>query len=567
MRIARVLFVLVIATSQVVFPVPSATADDMMPPSNIVIAQMYPGTYSGELKDQEFIEIYNNSDTAVDVTNWCVKYIPYTGNPTSDSVITSCLTPPNTNTKLWLGARGYAVFISNEFKPTTHADVYFDGGISQRSGYVQLVDQQANEVDKLGWGSVKVYGDEDGTYPAFPKDELTSGNALQRKHDGDVMQEDTGNDGDDFMSVDAIIIHASSVYEEETIIDECPNLEDTNEIPEGYFQDDERNCHLDSCLNLDGPQFVVPVGYDSDANHNCTQHDECDNLPDTQTAIPDLMIRGEDNDCVIDHSPLELTEILPNADGSDIGNEFIEIHNSGDTTINLTYYAIKIGGNSKIYSFPIGASIGPGEYRSFSDSEMKFTLVNTSSRVVLTAIGDVVFGDTGVYTSPAEDESWALINSNWQYTNRPTPGAKNLVSIQQADSGSSASSPKPCEANHYRSPETGRCRKIKTTTRTPCKANQYRSEETGRCRKVLGASTRKPCKANQYRSEETGRCRKLPNSTVPDAAFAVQPIKDTGVTFVGWWALGGIGLLAIGYGAWEWRQELVALWLRLMKRS
>ena len=40
------------------------------------------------------------------------------------------------------------------------------------------------------------------------------------------------------------------------------------------------------------------------------------------------------------------------------------------------------------------------------------------------------------------------------------------------------------------------------------------------------------------------------------AAFAVEPVKDGGKAFIGWWALGGVGVLAGGYGVWEWRREM-----------
>jgi len=30
------------------------------------------------------------------------------------------------------------------------------------------------------------------------------------------------------------------------------------------------------------------------------------------------------------------------------------------------------------------------------------------------------------------------------------------------------------------------------------------------------------------------------------------------MAFAGWWALGGVGTLAAGYGAWEWRREMIS---------
>ncbi|HUO61995.1 MAG TPA: lamin tail domain-containing protein, partial [Candidatus Bathyarchaeia archaeon] len=123
------------------------------------------------------------------------------------------------------------------------------------------------------------------------------------------------------------------------------------------------------------------------------------------------MVRGDGNSCKWDVPPLEITEILPNAIGSDTGNEFIEVHNNTNQMIDLSLYSVAVGINGdKVYGFPVGATIAPGEYRAFSDSLMKFTLVNTTSRVVLNGIDGSVQGDTGAYDSPADGESWALID-------------------------------------------------------------------------------------------------------------------------------------------------------------
>ena len=58
------------------------------------------------------------------------------------------------------------------------------------------------------------------------------------------------------------------------------------------------------------------------------------NVNGIQTAIPNTMIRGDGNDCDWDVQPLQLTEILPNAVRSDTGNEFIEIYNPTDRTVD-----------------------------------------------------------------------------------------------------------------------------------------------------------------------------------------------------------------------------------------
>lgn len=579
-RTVRGLLSIILILAQMNVLIPHASA---LSKSGVVIAQMYPGATN--VATQEFVELYNSSPSDVDVTGYCVSYISSSGATTTKL---GCLTAPDTSTRLWMKAGGFATFASNEYKAAMNAtaDVYFAGGISASAGHVKLTDASGNELDRLGWGTASSPETKAATAPA-------NGKSLSRIVTSSVMQ-DTDNNANDFIQATPTY-HGSTVYEVVTVVDLCPNIPDAQPtIPAGYALDDSGNCQPDSCLNITGLQTSVPDGDDSDDAGNCTQHDDCSNINDIQAAVPNNMKRGEGNDCVWDVQPLAITEILPNAVGTDTGNEFIEVYNPTNQTIDLSLYSVAVGLNGeKSYAFPIGATIAPGEYRAFSDSEMKFTLVNTTSRVQLNAIDGSTLGDTGEYDSPAEGESWAFINGQWQYTNQPTPGAENKASVEDetpvdaTDSGSAAcpagkyrnpltnrcrtiatdvSILAACDADQYRNPETGRCKKIDASTLTPCKDGQYRSEETNRCRNIVTASTQKPCKDNQYRSEQTNRCRNLPVATVPDAAYAVQPVKDTVMTFIGWTALAGIATMAVVYGGWEWRREIAGIWLRFFRR-
>ena len=123
-----------------------------------------------------------------------------------------------------------------------------------------------------------------------------------------------------------------------------------------------------------------------------------------------------------------------------------------------------------------------------------------------------------------------------------------------------------CDVDEYRNPDTGRCRKITITSLVPCKDGQYRSEETNRCRNIVVASSKKPCTDNQYRSEATGRCRNLPVASVPNAAFGVKPVEDSAIVFMGWWVMGGVVLVAVGYSIWEWRREMIGLTKKVLKK-
>lgn len=146
--------------------------------------------------------------------------------------------------------------------------------------------------------------------------------------------------------------------------------------------------------------------------------------------------------------------------------------------------------------------------------------------------------------------------------------------------------PTPCAAGYYRHPETNRCRKIEVDDGlAPCRPDQYRSPETGRCRKILLAEEPKPCAPDQYRNPETGRCKKIASEEklkpcapgqernpetnrcrkiqkdISNPGFKVEDIEASADAVASWWALGGVGSLAVGYAGWEWRTEMLR-WLR-----
>jgi hypothetical protein len=575
MRFTKLLVVFLFVFLQVLIPVPIAKA---APSSTIVISHIIAGETNAT--NSEFVGLYNNSSVDINVTGYCLK------NKTPAQI--ACI-QAEPNTKVFIRAHNYLTIASTTFAASHNyvPDTTFTSSnlITVGGDTVTLFDAASNEVDHVTWGPSSL--------------SLVTNGTLQRKANptgaGTLIDSDVTTS--DFTALTTAVFPPNASYDEVTVVDVCPNIADVQQtMPTGYLANENGDCQPDSCLNIAGLQVSVPDHYDSDAAGNCTEHDECDNLAGTQQAIPNNMIRSGGNTCVWDLAPLELTELLPNAAGSDTGNEFVEIYNPTNRTVDLSIYSIRVGSNGeKSYAFPIGSTIAPGEYRAFSDSVMKFTLVNTTSRVLLTAIDGTTLGDSGVYDSPVDGESWALFGDSWQYTNQPTPGSSNHAYVYDepavADTTDTGLAPCPtgkyrnpltnrcrtvatdaavlsaCDADQYRNPDTGRCRKISVTGDvTLCKDGQYRSEETNRCRNIVAASTAKPCKDNQYRSEETGRCRSVAASGVPDAAFAVQPVKDTGMAFVGWWALGGVGLFAVGYAGWEWRRELVQIWYRVVGR-
>ncbi len=568
------------------FSVQIASATDVAQ-SGVVISQV-------QVKDSvsssnEIVEIYNDSSNAVDITNWCVYYASkdYLTVPTSDWRKLVCFTPEVAGSEIVLGGKSYSRIISKSFAPP-YAGSYlavFTATLSNDAGHVKLVDNQGLEIDRVGWGEE---ADNPEGLPAI----INTSSAIERKYDidRDVLI-DTNNNAADFF---------------DTASDLCRNMVGFQDmVPVGYLSDTSHSCSLapDMCVNIDGLQIVMPDGYAFDEAGDCVSLDVCLNLDGIQYDMPKNYTIDSEGSCINDLLPLKITELLPNPVGNDIGSEFIEIYNPNKSLVDLSDYKLSIGlSDEKTLSFPDGSTIDGLSYKPFYSSDLNFTLVNSSSRVKLLLNDSRVLDMTDNYLDPLPGMAWALVDSVWQYTDRITPGDENLeksaettdaVQIASVETTTSDVSLKPCAPNQYRNPETNRCRLIVADTSEiliPCKAGQYRSEETNRCRSivadvvslvpcsegeernpetnrcrsVLGTSTTAllPCSEGEERNPETNRCRKIV-STMPTAGFAVQPISDTATGVVGWWAFGGIGLLALGYAGWEWRTEVVRISRRL----
>lgn len=518
---------------------------------NIVISQVQAGALTGAIDAaaQEFVSIYNNSDQDVDISNWCVV----------NKVLVSfaCFTPSAVNETLHLPSHKYATISSESFAEQHNyvPDVKYSkvgsyGSIVAGSDNITLIDSNGSIIDGISWET-----------------SLTGGSLLQRQTDAIFADKLIETDAaDDFKKITTLVVPDSGL--EEWVV-------------------------ADVCLNMNGIQTIVPDGYTLYENGDCIDHDECPNLIGIQSDIPDGFIKSVDNNCKLNLLQLRLSELLPNAIGSDVGNEFIEIYNPNDVDVDLTNYVIYVGIDYEShYKFPTGSHIGPGQYIVFSNNDIKFTLVNTESSVRLSSIDDTIIDETSAYDSPKEGMAWALIDDTWQYTNRPTPGTMNMVSLIEPDIVAVVieDNIEPCAANQYRSPETNRCRLIviAETTLVACKDGQYRSEETNRCRSiapdanvlapcvegeernpdtnrcraitasVLGSSDLVPCKEGQERNPETNRCRNVV-SEIPQADYAPEQTAEPSTSYMSWLALAGVGTVAIGYGAWEWRREIMRL--------
>lgn len=288
---------------------------------------------------------------------------------------------------------------------------------------------------------------------------------------------------------------------------------------------------------------------------------------------------------------LKLSEIASNVD-----EQFIEIINSGEKTVITTGCKLTVG-DSGVRENIDNIELNPGEFLTIKIKNTNLKLPKTKGKVyLLDEAGSQI--DSAEYEKLAKSSSWSLIDDEWTRTFAITEGAANIfkeypdcqngyernmlgrcvkIAIPPVESS--------CPAGQYRHPETRRCRKIEAAkTITPCKDGYYRSEETGRCRSIASAAakTLKPCPEGQFRNSATGRCkkiastddiakecpegfernpqtkrcRKIKSANMPTVGSAAAEVKQVAGATWGWWVFGGVSLLAVGYGIWQWRWEI-----------
>ena len=288
---------------------------------------------------------------------------------------------------------------------------------------------------------------------------------------------------------------------------------------------------------------------------------------------------------------LKLSEIASNVD-----EQFIEIINSGEKTVITTGCKLAVG-DSGVRENIGDIELNPGEFLTIKIKNTNLKLPKTKGKVyLLDEAGSKI--SSAEYEKLAKSSSWSLIDDEWMQTFMITENSENIfkeyldcqngyernalgrcvkIAIPPVES--------PCPVGQYRHPETYRCRKIEAAkTITPCKGGYYRSEETGRCRSIASAAakTLKPCPEGQFRNSSTGRCkkiastddiakecpegfernpqtkrcRKIKSASMPTVSSAAAEVKQVAGATWGWWVFGGVSLLAVGYGVWQWRWEI-----------
>ncbi|MEX0934380.1 MAG: lamin tail domain-containing protein [Candidatus Saccharimonadales bacterium] len=512
----------------------------------------------------EFIELYNTTDEDISLDGWRIEFINQSGS--KNRIVAEFVDNPDEDIEYVIATDGFFVISHEEYLEesdyliTSRLNL---GHLNYNDGTVVLFNSDDEVVDMLGYGDPE-------HYLGSAALSLNKDQSLRRcfDADGDIVNE--GNNGEDFA-----------------------------------ISDQPRPGDRYDCLK--------PEEDDDDSSNDENGEDEGDEIDDENNNGDNDNSDSDDNGLDNDHhlycEGVVLSELLPNPEGprSQFPREehaFIEIFNRTNEPIDLEGCGLQImyvnsGNMSDIFWFDENLTIEPFEFMVFFEQDSDLALpVGVSGKVYLLTANDIELDeieldesslDNSLYEEPIpEGASWALFTDEedyWQWTYSPTPGEINIEQgtkpLPDCEPGRERNPetgrcrniiqeepPPDCGPGRERNPETNRCRNIasaSSSTLVPCQPHQERNPETNRCRNIESSSSLVPCGPNQERNPETNRCR---NITLPNEE-AISDIQDVRAAYVAapisWWFSGGLFLLALGYGVWEWRRDISNLLRRLRK--
>lgn len=391
----------------------------------MVISEVQSGVTGGAT--QEFISLYNNSTSEVDLSDWCLR--------NKKDVTVGCFYTGMPHIRILVPSYGHATIASSTYAQT-HPDLYFShvfeplnqssGSLVGSNDTLVLVDAAGDEIDRMNWTE---------TAP--------SGMIYQRAFSGEdeaspLLYIDTDS-SDDWRAVERDALPSDTTYyiEIEVIVPPLPTVRITELLPNASGADAgkefiELQNYGTEAVDLSGAQLWVGLG------------------------------------------PVDVL-LLPDGVFIEPGEYFVVTHDLVDYTLVNTTGKV---GLASVDGVMIDVS---EEYQNPKDDKAWALIGEAWQYTNQPTPGSENLPDKVVEPVARSASSTLKPCASNQYRHPQT----NRCRLIQAAS----SAPAPCRADQYRSPETNRCRKIASEPIiTPCREGQERNPDTNRCRNIKAMS-------------------------------------------------------------------------------
>ncbi|RJO58879.1 PKD domain-containing protein [Candidatus Parcubacteria bacterium] len=345
--------------------------------NHIVISEIQIGGATGFSTD-EFVELYNPLDTAVDLGGW--QLIKRTASGAAYPLLENfeAIQIPAHGYFLIAHPTGYRGSVAPDTRYSTNNSISADNS-------VELANSQGI-VDLVGWGKASNF-EFAAAIPPGPAKSLERkalpGSTAESMQDGgaDVFRgngEDMDNNANDWV---------------------------VRNLPEPQSANSE----------LEFITAPAPPAADQNLNQNSNQNSNQNFNQNLNAPIANLYAGPKS---------VLISEIFPNPKGDDAKSEFIELFNFGETAVNLKDW--KLEDTSKgAYVLPEIALASNG-WLVIKRSDSGIALNNSGGETVnlITPDGAIVASAHYPESAP-ENQTYALIDKTWVWSGKPTPGAEN----------------------------------------------------------------------------------------------------------------------------------------------
>lgn len=416
--------------------------------NHVIISEIQTGSVNDA--SQEFVELYNPTNSPVALDAWTMEYASSAGTTWTKKATLAGSIP----------AHGFYLMTTSGY---LSSDASMSSGLASTGGHVRIKNGSGGIVDLVGWGTAT---HAEGSPVAAP----TGGGSIERTPGRLSPQAGNGEDSDNNAN-DFVVREVSEPQKASTAIED--------------------------------PSLAPP------------------DVPDPDPVDDGVVITPA-------YLPIYITEALPDPASplSDAKDEYIELFNPNDMSVNLKGYTLRTGSGFKSY-YTIGdIAVGVGGYAAFYSADTKLGLTNSGGAVqILDPLGNIL-DVTDTYGAAKTGQAWADVNGVWKWTLEPTPGAANILSEAVS-------------------------KVINASTTTTPTAKTAAKKATSK--KVAAKTTiKKTSKATTKKSKKM----------IPKTGLATTTTAITDPSPVARWLLIGAGCFTIMYALYGFRHDLYNYYIR-----
>ena len=424
----RVKFLIILISPLAIFLFPiflSATSV-----SDIVINEIaWMGTEISS--SDEWIEIYNNTDQTIDLSGWTLR--------SSDG-------SPSIALSKSISAKGYFLLerTDDNSVPNITADQIYTGALTDTGEILELKDAGGNLIDSVNCSSGWFVGDKDTKQTMERKDPSVSGN------DANNWQ-NSQNPGGTPKAQNSSLISGEEESGPEITSAPASGGAPANQPPKAEAGPDiialiNQEITFDASNSSDPENTPLNYLWNFGDGTTSTQTKTTHSYKYPGKYIVSLTASDGQNSSTdtlsitIYANSISISEFMPNPEGKDEENEWIELFNNSSQAVDISGWKIDAGEDKKGFSLPTNSLIAGYQYLVLSRPTTKISLNNTSGKARLIYPTGQVAQEIK-YDKAPQGQSVSLISGNqYSWSATPTTGTANIISAAANKSASQLNS-------------------------------------------------------------------------------------------------------------------------------